>query len=142
MSRYGSFAPTHAHIDWYSYMYMYISLQTCHCTVRMYLKIILTMISNMMCISFSGWHRRLNSRAGVAPPFYLLVRLLGDEAKIALNNVSLVTELQLTRYQRKQYRTMQSQIIDMWNRYGRGEVSATGLLKQISTKYKPSVSKE
>ncbi|KAH3768348.1 hypothetical protein DPMN_169560 [Dreissena polymorpha] len=42
----------------------------------------------------SGWHRRLNGRAGIAPPMYLLIRLLSDEANVALRNVQLVTELQ------------------------------------------------
>lgn len=91
---------------------------------------------------FSGWHRRLNGRAGAAPPFYLLVRLLADEAQVSVRNVRLVTELQLTRYQRQQYRGMQAEIFQLWKRYRRGEVSATGLLKQLSTKYKPAVDRE
>ncbi|KAH3700004.1 hypothetical protein DPMN_074967 [Dreissena polymorpha] len=67
---------------------------------------------------------------------YLLIRLLSDEANVALRNVQLVTELQLTRYQRRQQKTMQGQIARLWSLFRRGEVSATALLKQMSTKYK------
>ncbi|XP_052275997.1 uncharacterized protein LOC127875185 [Dreissena polymorpha] len=83
-----------------------------------------------------GWHRRLNRRAGIAPLMYLFIRLLSDEANVALRNVQLVTELQLTRYQRRQQKTMQGQIARLWSFYRRGEVCATALLKQMSTKYK------
>ncbi|KAH3830099.1 hypothetical protein DPMN_103337 [Dreissena polymorpha] len=74
---------------------------------------------------------------GLLLHFYLLLRLLADEAKIALRNVQLVTELQLTRYQRRQQTSMQGQISRLWTLHRRGEVSATGLLKNLGTKYKP-----
>ena len=96
-------------------------------------------LTNKIVHLFSGWHRRLNGRAGTAPAFYLLVRLLADEGQVALCNVNLETEMQMTRFQRRQYRTLQGQILGLWNQYARGEVSATGLLKQISAKHKPAV---
>ncbi|KAH3695527.1 hypothetical protein DPMN_082987 [Dreissena polymorpha] len=70
---------------------------------------------------------------------YLLIRLLSDKTNIAFRNVQLVTELQLTSYQRHQQTTMQDQIARLWSLYRRCEVSATALLKQMSTKYKPCV---
>ena len=65
--------------------------------------------------------------------------LLADEGQVAIRNVNLVTEMQLIRYQRRQYRTLQGQILGLWNQYARGEVSATGLLKKIPAKHKPAV---
>ncbi|KAH3731051.1 hypothetical protein DPMN_057056 [Dreissena polymorpha] len=93
----------------------------------------------------------LNGRAGIAPPMYLLIRLLSDEANVALRNVQLVTELQLTRYQRRQQKTMQGQIASVVIvQAGRGirngttetdehKVQALCLkrrIKQMSTNYK------
>ena len=36
-------------------------------------------------------------------------------------------------------RTWGRGLTPMWRQYGRGEMSATGLLEQLSTKYKPAV---
>ena len=43
----------------------------------------------------------------------------------ALGNVQLVTELQLTRNQRRQQTLKQAQVTRLWSLYRRGEVSAT-----------------
>ena len=64
--------------------------------------------------------------------FWYLSHMRTDKALARLH-------MQLTRYQRRQYQRMQTEIFRLWTRYSSGEVSATGLLKQLSTKYKPAV---
>jgi hypothetical protein len=89
---------------------------------------------------FIGWHRRLNGTAGGTPPFYLLVRLLYDEAQVAVRNSELVSEGRLRRYQRKKYIFLQGQTHKLWDRYRNGELSSTGLLREFGNLYKPKES--
>ena len=81
----------------------------------------------------------MNGRAGGTPPFYLLVRLLHDEANVAIRNVQLVTKLQLRRYQRRVYKSLQGKTFELWRKYREGELTSTGLLKHFSVLYNPAV---
>ncbi|XP_060602006.1 uncharacterized protein LOC132755213 [Ruditapes philippinarum] len=84
-----------------------------------------------------GWHRRLNGRAGGTPPFYLLIKLLYDEAQVAVRNSELISEGRLRRYQRKKYTYLQGQTHQLWDKYRNGELSSTGLLREFGNLYKP-----
>ncbi|KAH3854322.1 hypothetical protein DPMN_096859 [Dreissena polymorpha] len=95
----------------------------------------------IVCFLFSGWHRRLNHKANDScPPFYLLAKLMHDEAVTAVRNAELVSDMKLRRYQRATYVTLQGKTFALWKSYREGNLTATGLLKAFSCLYKPSVS--
>ncbi|KAH3849259.1 hypothetical protein DPMN_091655 [Dreissena polymorpha] len=95
----------------------------------------------IVCFLFSGWHRRLNHKANDScPPFYLLAKLLHDEAVTAVRNAELVSDMKLCRYQRATYATLQGKTFALWKSYREGNLTSTGLLKAFSCLYKPSVS--
>ena len=56
-----------------------------------------------------AWHHGLNSRANnrVHLPFYLLVELLHQEARLVSIQIRLVSDGKLSRIQRKKYRLLQ-----------------------------------
>ena len=70
----------------------------------------------LFMISLTGLHRRLNYRAGAAPPFYILIKVIHSEAREVNDQVRLVSELKLRRLQRKSYRSMQAKIFLAWER--------------------------
>ena len=70
----------------------------------------------LFMISFTGWHRRLNYRAGAAPPFYILIKVIHSKAREVNDQIRLVSELKLRRLQRKSYRSMQAKIFLAWER--------------------------
>lgn len=84
-----------------------------------------------------GWHNRLNSRAGVAPAFYNLVRKLREESTFVEQQVTLVSEMRLKKIQRMSYRSTQARLFAAWDSYRSGEISTTGLLKKVSNIYTP-----
>lgn len=60
-----------------------------------------------------GWHNALNRRASgkCQLPFYLLIQLLYQEARLVKLQVRLVSEKKLKRIQRKKYRVLQSKVL-------------------------------
>ncbi|XP_068762327.1 uncharacterized protein [Montipora capricornis] len=78
-----------------------------------------------------GWHHALNRRAAGRwqMPFYLLIELLHREAKISALQIRLVSEKKLKRIQRKNYRSLQSKIFDLWENYLENRTSAQQLLR-------------
>jgi len=56
-------------------------------------------------------------KGGVAPPFYVLVKLLHREATDVSRQVHLVSEMRLERLQRRAYRQEQAKIFKAWDRY-------------------------
>ena len=84
---------------------------------------------------FSGWHRRLNSRTQVAPPFYVTVHLLYREAEFVMTQVKLVSANKLTKKQKKRTREMEGRIFGVWGVYSQGGMSAERLLKKLSSVY-------
>ena len=68
-------------------------------------------VMTIVCFLFSEWHRRLNHKANNScPPFYLLAKLLHDEAVTAVRNAELVSDMKLRRYQRARYATLQGRL--------------------------------
>lgn len=80
-----------------------------------------------------GWHHSLNRRANnrVHLPFYLLVDLLHQEARLVSIKIRLVSDRKLSRIQRKKYR-LQSKIFKHWEDFNSNEISARRLLKLCS----------
>ena len=81
-----------------------------------------------------GWHHSLNRRANnrVHLPFYLLVELLHQEARLVSIRIRLVSDGKLSRIQRKKYRLFQSKIFKHWEYFNSNEISARRLLKLCS----------
>jgi len=81
-----------------------------------------------------GWHNSLNQRANnrVHLPFYLLVELLHQEARLVSIQIQLVSDGKLSRIQRRKYRFLQSQIFKYWENYNNSEITARRLLKLCS----------
>ena len=81
-----------------------------------------------------GWHHSLNCRANgkVNLPFYLLVELLHQEARLVSIQIRLVSEGKLSRIQRKNYRLLQAKLFKFWEDHSNGDLSARRLLKLCS----------
>jgi len=81
-----------------------------------------------------GWHNALNRRAcgKTRLPFYLLVKLLEQEARLVTLQVRLVNEKKLTRIQRRKYRLLQTKIFNLWGEFDQGNKTAHQLLKAIA----------
>ena len=81
-----------------------------------------------------GWHHSLNRRANnhVHLPFYLLVELLHQEARLVSIQIQLVSDGKLSRIQRRKYRLLQSKIFKYWEDYNNSEITARRLLKLCS----------
>ena len=76
-----------------------------------------------------GWHHGLNCRAqGKSQlPFYLLVELLFQEAKLTSLQIRLVSDKKLKRIQRKEYRNVQARLFEAWDKYQNGDISVERL---------------
>ncbi|XP_073235751.1 uncharacterized protein [Porites lutea] len=63
-----------------------------------------------------GWHNGLHRRASGRwnMPFYLLIDLLHQEARLTALRIRLVSEKKLTRIQRKKYGSVQAQVFNLW----------------------------
>ena len=81
-----------------------------------------------------GWHHSLNRRANnrVHLPFYLLVELLHQEARLVSIQIQLVSDGKLSRIQRSKYRLLQWKIFKYWEGYNSSEITARRLLKLCS----------
>ncbi|KAK4288761.1 hypothetical protein Pmani_038232 [Petrolisthes manimaculis] len=85
-----------------------------------------------------GWHPKLNRRAKKGNlPFYLLISLLYSEANEIPNQVQLVKEGKLKRYQRKQVRKLQGRLMKQWEDYNEKKITTGQLLKKCSGIYAP-----
>ncbi|KAK4307094.1 hypothetical protein Pmani_005471 [Petrolisthes manimaculis] len=85
-----------------------------------------------------GWHHKLNRRAKKGNlPFYLLISLLYSEANEIPNQVQLVKEGKLKRYQRKQVRKLQGRLMKQWEDYNEKKITTGQLLKKCSGIYAP-----
>ncbi|XP_078372705.1 uncharacterized protein LOC144656350 [Oculina patagonica] len=81
-----------------------------------------------------GWHHSINRRANnrVHLPFYLLVELLHQEARLVSIQIQLVADGKLSRIQRKKYRQLQTKIFKHWEEFEGKEITARRLLKLCS----------
>ena len=66
-----------------------------------------------------GWHNGLNRRAQGRSklPFYMMVQLLYEEARLASLQIRLFSEKKLQQHQRREYRQLQSKIFHLWDSY-------------------------
>ena len=77
-----------------------------------------------------GWHRRLNQQARRgALPFYVLVKLLHEEASVVSLSVRLLSEGRLRRYARSKYTTVNGRLQSLWDKFQAGERSTSSLLR-------------
>ena len=86
-----------------------------------------------------GWHNRLKSRGSAHMPFYLMVKLLHDEAVLVPVQVRLVSDSKLKRHQSATFRNLQRKIFLYWDQYESGDKSAQQLLRACSMLYGPKV---
>ena len=64
--------------------------------------------------------------------FYLLVRLLHEQAQLVDMQARLVADEKMKRRQRKQYRQVQGKLLANWSEYIAGELSAKELLSRCA----------
>ena len=87
-----------------------------------------------------GWHGALNRHAGRGNlTFYLMVRLLMEQADLVNIQVRLVSERKLKRRQRKAYRSNQGRIAAAWDKFNNGTTSAIALLRTCSHVVAPNI---
>lgn len=80
-----------------------------------------------------GWHNRLNRKARKGQlNFYLLIKLISDEAKLVTLQVRLLSDGKVLRRQRLKYAKHHGQLVKLWEEYNAGERSARSLLKACS----------
>lgn len=87
-----------------------------------------------------GWHNGLHRRASGkwSMPFYLLLDLLHQEARLTALRIRLVSEKKLKRIQRAKYHSLQAKIFDHWDDFANGKNTAEQLLKQCARLNGPS----
>jgi len=84
-----------------------------------------------------GWHFRLNRKARKSQlPFYLLIKLLHDEAIQVDITCQLVSENKLSRRERQKYRKEQVAIFSVWDKHINGLLSPFKLLKACSSDFR------
>lgn len=66
-----------------------------------------------------GWHNSLKRRAQGRSnlPYYMMVQLLHEEARLETLQIRLVSKKKLRRHQRRAYRELQSKIFHLWDSY-------------------------
>ena len=64
--------------------------------------------------------------------FYLLVRLLHEQAQLVDMQARLVADEKMKRRQRKQYKQVQGKLLANWSEYTAGELSAKELLSRCA----------
>ena len=81
-----------------------------------------------------GWHNGLHRRASGRwnMPFYLLIDLLHQEARLTALRIRLVSERKLKRIQRSKYRSLQAQVFNLWDDYYNQRKNAEQLLRQCA----------
>ena len=84
-------------------------------------------------------------RGGMAPSseqkscLYVLVPLLHREAKLVSIQMKLVSEGKLSRYHRRQYRTQQARLFNMWESFTDNELATAQLLSKCASVYGPTL---
>jgi hypothetical protein len=80
-----------------------------------------------------GWHHRLNHKAGRGQiQFYLLIRLLHDEARLVPIRARLVREKKLQKLQRKKTVSLQAKLYTEWTKFNNGHITTAALLRSCS----------
>ena len=84
-----------------------------------------------------GWHHKLNQDAKNIR-FYLMMHILGMEAKTVHLNITLVRHQRVTRRQKKGVKDAQKEIEVYWKKYREDEINPRRLLLKLSELLKPS----
>ncbi|XP_064650934.1 uncharacterized protein LOC135502208 [Lineus longissimus] len=86
-----------------------------------------------------GWHGALNRHARRGNiTFYVLVKLLHEQASLVGIQVRLVRAAKLKRRQRAQYRQIEGKLVAVWEDYIKGKKNARQLLRTCSHLVAPS----
>ena len=72
-------------------------------------------------------------------PVYLLIQLLGEEAKLVSLQVRLVRARKLRRVQRRKYRLLQAKIFSSWDDYENDTINSRSLLEAVAKLYGPRI---
>ena len=79
-----------------------------------------------------GWHHKINRKTRPNTPFYLLVKVLHEEAVQIPSNIELLNQKKLKRRLRKKYVKQNKKVFDLWKEYASGNKSAKKLLQACS----------
>ena len=80
-----------------------------------------------------GWHARFNKRVGrVRPSIYILIHQLYKEAMTVDLQIQLVSEMALSRYRRRVYRSAHARLFSLWEEYEEGLLHTSDLLTEVS----------
>ena len=87
---------------------------------------------------YHGLRRRANGRSGL--PFYLLVNLLHEKARLTAARIRLVSERKLAKVQRKKHKLVEAKIFNLWDAFNSKEKTLEQLLKAASYLNRPTIS--
>ena len=80
-----------------------------------------------------GWHHRLNVKMKhTAASIYRLIPALYDEAQTVEIQIQQVSEMALSRYQKKTYVRLHKHLFKLWNQYMDDELTTSELLKSAA----------
>ena len=87
-----------------------------------------------------GWHHGLHRRASGKwhMPFYMLLDLLHQEARLTALRIHLVSEKKLKRTQRAKYRSLQAKVFALWDDFSHQRKNAQQLLRECARLNGPS----
>ncbi|RMX52339.1 hypothetical protein pdam_00020506, partial [Pocillopora damicornis] len=87
-----------------------------------------------------GWHHGLHRRASGKwhMPFYMLLDLLHQEARLTALRIRLVSEKKLKRIQRAKYRSLQAKVFALWDDFSHQRKNAQQLLRECARLNGPS----
>ena len=87
-----------------------------------------------------GWHHGLHRRASGKwhMPFYMLLDLLHQEARLTALRIRLVSEKKLKRIQRAKYRSLQAKVFALWDAFSHQRKNAQQLLRECARLNGPS----
>ena len=87
-----------------------------------------------------GWHHGLLRRASGKwnMPFYLLLDLLHQEARLTALRIRLVSEKKLKRIQRAKYRSLQAKVFALWDDFSNHRKNVEQLLRECAHLNGPS----
>ncbi|CAC5379353.1 unnamed protein product [Mytilus coruscus] len=87
-----------------------------------------------------GWHRRFNGKAAHNHlHFYKIVPAFQQEAKTVSITQQLVSEQQLSRYQRDTYKQLQGRLTSLWDQYEEDSIRTSDFLRSVGHLYAPPV---
>ena len=87
-----------------------------------------------------GWHHGLHHSASGKwhMPFYMLLDLLHQEARLTALCIHLVSEKKLKRIQRAKYRSLQAKVFALWDDFHHQRKNAQQLLRECARLNGPS----